>query len=55
MKTIDQTSKKNHIKSNDISLAMNTFIATSFDFSKKKRNKKNLSIVKNYLTNGAEN
>ena len=33
-------SKKNHIKTNGLSLAMNTFISTSCGFAKRKRKKK---------------
>lgn len=43
--------------SNDISLAMNTFISTSFDFPKKKRVQRNSQIFTDYLKkqNDSEN
>jgi len=45
VKEIDQNSKKVHIKSNDISLAMNTFISFSCEYPKNKPNEKSGPII----------
>lgn len=42
MSNLDISSKKNNMKSNDLSLAMNTFISTSSKIPKKKRHNTNL-------------